>query len=86
MGVQWYYIIGINFVLFVPMGVDKQKAIHGKYRISEKTLWFFAIIGGAIGGTAGMYAFRHKTKHSSFKYGLPLLAILQIWLLVKLSS
>jgi len=46
--------------------------------VPEKTLFLLAIIGGSIGSIAGMYAFRHKTKHWYFKIGLPLILILQI--------
>lgn len=60
------------------MGSDKNRAIKHLYRISEKKLWMIAILFGAIGMYAGMLSFRHKTKHTSFKYGLPILSILEI--------
>ncbi|WP_369426012.1 hypothetical protein [Cytobacillus pseudoceanisediminis] len=34
--------------------------------------------------TLGMKAFRHKTKHVQFKWGLPILAMLEAGLLVYL--
>ena len=49
-----------------------------KRRIPEKTLFAFAVVGGALGGTLGMYGFRHKTLHKTFAIGFPLLAIVQI--------
>ena len=49
-----------------------------KRRIPEKTLFAFAILGGALGGTVGMYSFHHKTLHKSFAIGFPLLTIVQI--------
>ena len=63
---------------FYLMYVDKRKAKRGQYRISEKTLWVIAFLGGATGAALGMKQFRHKTKHLTFKIGLPLLAILEI--------
>ncbi len=39
-----------------------------------------ALFGG-LGGTLGMNAFRHKTKHWYFKYGFPALLVVQIVLL-----
>ena len=30
-------------------------------------------IGGALGGTLGMRAFHHKTKHKEFRFGFPAL-------------
>ena len=63
--------------LFVLMGLDKAKARRGVRRISEKTLFVFALLGGALGGTAGMFVFRHKTRHRHFRLGFPLLAAAQ---------
>jgi len=60
------------------MGIDKLKAVHGAWRIPEKTLLLLAIIGGSLGGILGMYAFRHKTRHAKFSVGFPAILILQI--------
>lgn len=72
------YILFINLVGFLLMGMDKKKAVRRQYRISEAVLWMISILGGAIGTTVGMNVYRHKTKHLNFKLGLPLLAIIQI--------
>ena len=48
----------ISFALF---GVDKRKALKGKWRVSEKALLWSVGIGGFLGGMAGMNYFRHKT-------------------------
>ena len=64
--------------LFVMMGLDKRRARRGGRRISERTLFVFALLGGAAGGTAGMFVFRHKTRHRSFRLGFPLLAAAQL--------
>ncbi|MEH7108144.1 DUF1294 domain-containing protein [Bacillus sp. JJ1764] len=77
------YLI-INLIGFIIMGVDKKKAEKHQYRIPERTLWLVALFGGAIGTTAGMQLFRHKTKHASFKFGFPLLAIIELILFLKL--
>lgn len=75
------YLLIINSLGTLIMYVDKRRAEKKKHRIKESALWKAAIFGGAIGTTTGMYVFRHKTKHISFKFGFPLLAILQIGLL-----
>lgn len=49
-----------------------------KRRISEKTLFVTAAIGGSIGAIAGMWIFRHKTKHWYFVYGMPAILLLQL--------
>lgn len=72
------YLVMINLVGFIVMFTDKQRAIHKKWRIPEKTLFFIAIIGGSLGTIFGMNIFRHKTKHPNFKYGFPIILIIQI--------
>ena len=68
----------MSLLSFAAMGLDKHRARRGKWRISEKALFLLALLGGAIGGTAGMLIFRHKTKHWYFKFGFPILATLQL--------
>ena len=69
---------GMSFLLFAMMGIDKSLAKRGAWRIPEKTLFLLALLGGALGGIIGMYFFRHKTRHTSFKAGLPMLLIVNI--------
>ncbi len=80
------YLFILNIVGFLLMGLDKRKAKKGKFRIPEKTLFMTAILGGSIGSIAGMYFFRHKTKHTSFVVGMPCILLIQIGLLLFLSS
>ncbi|MGA9225810.1 MAG: DUF1294 domain-containing protein [Mesobacillus sp.] len=75
-------IIIMNAAGFFIMGADKKRAKKDLYRISESTLWNVAFLGGAIGATAGMKHYRHKTKHAQFKYGLPLLAVIEAGIFV----
>jgi uncharacterized membrane protein YsdA (DUF1294 family) len=58
-----YYLIVINVVTFLVYGIDKLKAKHGSWRISEATLLILAVIGGSIGALLGMKIWRHKTQH-----------------------
>ena len=60
------------------MGIDKLKAKKNAWRVPEKTLFAVSIIGGSIGTWAGMYVFRHKTKHWYFVIGMPMILVLQI--------
>ena len=76
------YLLIINFIGFCAMFLDKRKAKKGKWRIPEKTLFLFAFLGGSLGTTLGMRMFRHKTKHWYFKFGMPLILIVQIGLFV----
>ena len=77
MNVLRYVLIGVNLLLFVLMGVDKHKAKTGAMRIPEATLFFFAVLGGSVGGILGMLAFHHKTRHKLFSVGFPLILILE---------
>ncbi len=76
------YVIIMNVIGFFMMGLDKRKAIKHAFRIPEANLFTIAIIGGSIGCIAGMYFFRHKTRHWYFVYGMPAILLLQIALLI----
>ena len=75
------YILVINFIAFLLMGIDKRRAIKHAFRIPEATLFLFAILGGSIGSILGMYTFRHKTRHWYFVYGMPFILFLQLILI-----
>jgi uncharacterized membrane protein YsdA (DUF1294 family) len=77
-----YYLIFINIVGLLAMYLDKYFAKNNMYRISEKSLFFIAILGGSIGSIIGMHQFRHKTKHRQFTTGLPAILFIQIIILI----
>ena len=81
-----YYLFAINIVSFFLYGIDKYKAKKNKWRISEATLLIIAVIGGSIGAWVGMRLWHHKTMHKKFKYGIPIIIILQVCLVVYLHS
>ncbi len=72
------YLIVINLITFITMWWDKHEAKMGDWRISEKALFILVLLGGGIGGIAGMYTFRHKTQKWYFKYGFPIILVLEI--------
>ena len=72
------YLIIINLITFLAMFIDKKKAEQSKWRISEKALFILAIFGGSVGGIAGMYIFRHKTKKKYFVIGFHAILIIEI--------
>ena len=78
------YLLAINIATFFLYGIDKYKAKKGRWRISEATLLMMAVIGGCIGAWAGMRLWHHKTMHKKFKYGIPVIIILQVALAVYL--
>lgn len=74
----WLYLFTINGIAFVTMGMDKRKAKKGKWRVPERVLFTQAAFGGSIGALAGMYCFRHKTRHKKFVVGMPAILVVQI--------
>ncbi len=72
------YLLIINIIGFLIMGIDKLKAIKGMWRIPENTLFAFTFLGGGVGTILGMYIFRHKTKKLKFIIGMPAILILEI--------
>ena len=79
------WVLAWTLIAFALMGIDKWKAKHDSWRIPEKTLFLSAILGGSVGALAGMYLFRHKTKHLSFTVGMPLILAAQIVLVLFLA-
>ena len=63
---------------FAAMGVDKLLAVGRHRRISERTLWLVALLGGFLGIVVGGVVFHHKTSKGSF-WGPVLLAAIA-WL------
>ncbi len=80
------YLLIVNLIGFIMMGVDKRKAIRGAWRISEASFFLTALLGGALGCSLGMKRFRHKTKHWYFKYGMPAIFVVQVVVLAVLLS
>lgn len=74
------YLLLINAAAFLLMLADKEKARNYRWRIPERTLIGSALLGGSIGALAGMYLFRHKTRHPKFTLGIPAILIAQIFL------
>lgn len=71
------YLLAINLAGFAAMGADKRRARRNRWRIRERTLFLLAALGGSPGVWAGMYAFRHKTRHNRFRFGIPAILLAQ---------
>jgi uncharacterized membrane protein YsdA (DUF1294 family) len=70
------WFIFINLVAYIAMADDKARARQRRERIPERTLFLLATIGGAAGTLIAMKSKRHKTKHASFRIGIPFLLVL----------
>lgn len=75
-----FYLGIINVITFLVYGIDKLKAKKGKWRVPEATLLLLAVIGGSIGAWLGIKVWHHKTMHKKFKYGIPIIMVLQVGL------
>lgn len=76
------FLCAINLIAFAAMGIDKSLAKAGSQRIPEKVLFFLVLLLGGIGGTIGMHFFRHKTRHTYFRVGFPLMTIIEYGMLI----
>ena len=78
------YLVSVNCISFIIMGVDKHKARKRAWRIPESTLFVLALIGGSLGSIIRMHLFRHKPRHWYFLYGMPAILIIQVLLVLLL--
>ncbi|QJC52193.1 DUF1294 domain-containing protein [Paenibacillus albicereus] len=69
------YAAALSVYAFALFGIDKKAARRSRRRIPEKRLFAASFLGGGFGAWIGMSAWRHKTKHASFRIGVPLLAL-----------
>lgn len=65
------YLAVMNVLGVAVMWSDKRRARLHRWRIPEKVLFGVSLLGGSAGTWAGMYLFRHKTKHWYFVVGMP---------------
>jgi uncharacterized membrane protein YsdA (DUF1294 family) len=63
----------INFTGLIVVAADKYKAVHKRWRIPERFFFLLALMGGGPGVYWGCLQFRHKTKHKSFMWGIPVI-------------
>ena len=78
------WLLALNLVSFALFGVDKRRARRGEWRVPERTLFLTALLGGSLGAVCGMCAFRHKTRHWYFRWGLPAILLAHCALLLLL--
>ena len=67
-----------NIVVFAVYGFDKYNAMNGSRIINERTLLCFAFLLGGFGAFLGMQFFRHKTRHTIFRKGVPIAMLFNV--------
>ena len=60
------WLAGSGVVAFALYGFDKLQAKRDGGRVPEIVLHLLTLAGGFIGGWAGRFAFRHKTRKPAF--------------------
>ena len=60
-----YLVIGV--VTFFVYAKDKRAAINGNWRVPEKTLHIFSVVGGWLGALIAQDKLRHKTQKQPFR-------------------
>ena len=76
-----FYVIAMTVMSVLALLVfiiDKNLARRGTWRISEAALWFFTVFFGDVGSFVGMHLMHHKTRHTNFRIGVPICALLQL--------
>lgn len=78
MSVFAVYLAAVNLITFFVYGADKRRAkIQGARRVPEKTLFALALLFGSAGALLGMRVFHHKTRHWYFRFGIPVILLVQ---------
>ena len=80
------YLLIINFITFIVFALDKMKSIYGKWRYKIVTLLSLCFIGGSLGGLLSMYVFKHKTNIDYFTKGIPIIIIMQVFIIIFLTN
>ncbi|MDY3618349.1 DUF1294 domain-containing protein [Agathobaculum sp.] len=72
-----YYLLAVNLIGMAVCVYDKLAAPRSWTRVPERTLFFWALVGGGPGVYLTMLLIRHKTLHKRFMLGIPALMLLQ---------
>ena len=72
------YFTVISVTALVITIVDKYKAVHHKWRISEAALLIVAALGGGAAMYTTMLIIRHKTRKLKFMLGIPLIIVVEL--------
>lgn len=70
------YLLIINLITFLLMGIDKMRSQTDKWRIRETTFIITGFLGGAVGILLGMVFYHHKLNKKKFYLGIPLTYII----------
>ena len=72
------YLIIISSISVAITILDKIAARRRAMRVPEAVLFLLAALGGSLSMYITMFIIRHKTQHPKFRYGIPVIMVLQI--------
>lgn len=73
-----YYLLAINIAGAIVVCWDKFCAKNGRWRVPERTLFLFCLLGGSPAVYLTMRTIRHKTLHKRFMFGIPAIIFVQL--------
>ena len=83
--ILWFtWLIAMNALGMYLTTTDKINAMKREWRVKESTLFWVAVLGGALGIYFSMQVMRHKTKKFFFYMGIPMLCWFNIFLTLAL--
>ena len=85
MKIAFFYLLAVSFISVLVCSYDKFAAKKGLRRIREASLMSLSFLGGSVAMYITMRIIRHKTRHTKFMLGIPLMIILQIAAIVLIS-
>ena len=76
------YLVAVNLLAVLAFALDKYRAVHGEWRIPERTLLTIAAAGGTIGAIVASERLRHKTHKEPFRTYLRMILAIQVVALI----
>ena len=76
------YLAFISLISVIATTADKSFAVHHTRRIPEKTLLALSALGGSAAMYVTMLLIRHKTRKSKFMAGIPLIMVIQVFIII----
>ncbi len=71
-------VLAMSQICLIAYGWDKRQAGKGGRRVSERTLYLLAFLGGWPGALLGQQLFRHKTRKVSFRIVFWIVVVLHV--------
>ncbi|GHU49611.1 hypothetical protein FACS1894127_3260 [Clostridia bacterium] len=72
------YLTTVSLIAIILTIYDKHAAKRGLWRVSERALLLVSALGGSVVMLLIMRLIRHKTKHTKFMIGIPVIIVIQI--------